>query len=96
MAIGCSLLNITLSSEYGSVVEEQIRSGRFGSPEEVVCAALRLFTGGPERTGIASKEELNAKIQEGLDDLTRGAVIPGDVDEARLRERSQRKRATLG
>lgn len=86
-------MTVTLPPELEAVIDEHLKIGRFKSPEEVLRAALRFLDAGPNRTRFSSTDELNRKIQEGLDDIERGDVIPGDLVEKEMRELSKARRA---
>jgi antitoxin ParD1/3/4 len=70
-------MNVSLTRELESMVEERVRSGRSQSASEVVREALRLLTEVEEVRSLRLKE-LRKEIAAGLHDLDRGAAAPFD------------------
>lgn len=70
--------HVSLSPEDAAFVDEQVKSGRFQSPDEVVKRALLNFRE-TDQFFVATVDELNAKIEEGLRDVAEGRVL--DLDE---------------
>jgi antitoxin ParD1/3/4 len=84
-------MEIALPEPIQAFVEESVQSGRYGSREEVVCAALRLL----ENREAERQEKLaalEAELLPAVEAVRRGETIPFDeaaVEEI-LREGRQR------
>jgi putative addiction module CopG family antidote len=79
-------VDIALSEEAMSVIEQKLASGEFESAEAVVDAAMRLLQARDHEYG----EWLRAAVQRGEESVAAGRVV--SVDEAfwkKLRERYQ-------
>lgn len=71
-------MNVALKPELEKFVEEQVKTGRFDTPEAVVAAALTRLTPG----------QLQAMVDEGEADIARGDVLTiGQVREHFRRRR---------
>ncbi len=74
-------MRITLNiPELESFVEEQVKSGCYPSPEDVVNGALALLRG-QVQASTAEIEELRAALAVGIDEADRGLSEPWDADE---------------
>ena len=91
-------MHIELSEQARRMIDQQMQSGEFASPEEVVERALGLLTESrlahprcvDPATGRELEEgELKALIQEGFDDEAAGRVGPLDVDDIKRRGRER-------
>ena len=83
-------INIYLPQEYEARVRDYVSSGRFGSPSEVICEALRLldiYQGLQQRYSTALKED----IGKGLADAAAGRVRAVDMDAVMAEGRSRRE-----
>ena len=71
-------MNISLTKELEEVVEQRVRSGRYGSASEVVRDALRLLE---ERDRLRELRfmELKRDVAAGVAELDRGETTPLDV-----------------
>lgn len=71
-------MNISLTAELEEVVDQRVRSGRYGSASEVVREALRLLE---ERDRLRELRfaELKRDVTAGVAELDRGASAPLDV-----------------
>lgn len=85
---------VTLNPELARFVEDQIKAGRYRTPEDVVNGALSVLQGHQQ---LASDElaPLRAAIQVGWDEAERGEVEEWDINDIRaegrrLREESQK------
>jgi len=68
-------MQVTLSPEMQKIVEERVRSGAFGSPEEVVAAGLSLLSEDPLADLPPEElEELRHEIRRGTEALDRGEI----------------------
>lgn len=85
-------MNVKISGDDELFVREEVNSGRYDSPQEVVQEGLRLLH---ERETLEKqwREGLNRKIEEGLAELDRGEGIPVEEAFRALREKSQTRRA---
>lgn len=61
-------MDVTLTPELEKLIQERLKTGRYGSAAELVREALRLYF---------NVEELNRRIDEGLGQLDRGEGIGG-------------------
>ena len=66
------------------MLRHQLEIGAFTSPEEVVESALGLLA-----APSSSLESLQAKIQEGLDDIVAGRMAPLNIEETIRRGRER-------
>jgi Arc/MetJ-type ribon-helix-helix transcriptional regulator len=89
---------IQLSEHSMEVIEEQVRSGDFQSPAEVVETAIELlewhrstpFQHFDNATGRPlTDDEVRALIQEGLEDVANGRVGPVDAEDIKRRGRER-------
>lgn len=69
-------MSLTLSPEFSARVLARSAAAST-TPEELLDEALTIWEAG-ELPPAADREELNRKIQEGLDQLDRGEAIPGE------------------
>lgn len=71
-------MNISLTKELEAVVDQRVRSGRYGSASEVVREALRLLE---ERDRLRELRvlELKRDVAAGVAELDRGETAPLDV-----------------
>jgi putative addiction module CopG family antidote len=69
------MLRVTLPEPMEAFVEESVRSGRFRSATEVLCAALELLRQQDERE--QKRAELEAELLKGLDSPSR-VMTEGD------------------
>ena len=79
------IMELSLSPELQRFVDEKVRSGRYGSSQEVVLAALAVLMqhDGLEAYSTSELEVmypgLRGKIAEGLQDLREGRVTDGEA-----------------
>jgi len=66
-------LNITLGDRFENFIREQVESGRYDDPSEVVRAALRLLEN-EEELRKRKLAELDASIARGIADAESGRV----------------------
>lgn len=62
---------------YADLIRELVESGRFESPEEVILAGLELLHH-EELLRQARIEDMRQKVQEGLEDVKAGRVVPAE------------------
>jgi antitoxin ParD1/3/4 len=81
-------MNISLPEHMQRFVEEQVKSGGYETPSEYVQALIR------EAQIRAAKEELDARLVEGLESGPATPMTKGDWDELKRRvwEREQQNK----
>jgi antitoxin ParD1/3/4 len=84
-------MNVSLTPELETLVQQKVQSGLYSSASEVVREALRLLN---DRDTVQQQrlEELRREIKIGLDDLNHGRVVPGEQVFAELKQRSEARR----
>lgn len=82
-------MNVSLTPELERLIRDKVASGEYVSESEVVSEALRLLVLQDQRYQ-RKVEALQAKIQQGIDDLDAGRASP--IDEAFTRLRARRER----
>lgn len=88
-------MNISITPELEKFVQQEVRTGLYQSASEVIRAALRRLKEDKERKPrfmVSTKEELEEKLLEGIEQLDRGEGIPGDQVFAELKARSAQHR----
>ena len=83
-------MNVHLTPELESLVQNKVKTGRYNSASEVVREALRLFER-REQIRELQVRELRKRINQGWASLERGEGVDGD-EFFRLLEREERKR----
>ena len=63
-------MHIELPAEQQTFIENLVASGRFSSPNDAICEAVRL---------LISREELKRKIQVGIEQADRGMLTDHDT-----------------
>ena len=76
-------MTITLRPEHEHLITEALRSGAYGTPDEVIERALELFHS-QEEWLKANRQAIDAKIRRGMEELDRGEGIPEDELDAYL------------
>ena len=79
-------MTITLRPEQEKVVASAIRSGAYGTPDEVIDRALEILQFENEWL-LENKHLVNEKIDRAVSQLDRGEGIAGDELPARLDKR---------
>ena len=87
-------MKISLSSEARKFIEEQVNSGRYSSPSEVMGEALRMLSE-KERSRAKQFAELKEKIRVGIEASERGEVVDGEEFFAELEEESRQIEAEM-
>lgn len=64
-------MNITITGELEELINEQLKSGLFDSPSQVIREGLRLLREQNQLREIR-REELRREIQKGIDDIREG------------------------
>ncbi len=84
-------MNVKVSGDAEVFIREEVASGRYGSPREVVQEGLRLLHE-RETSDTQWRQRLDRQIQEGLAQLDRGEAFPGEEIFQSLREKSRTRR----
>lgn len=84
-------MNVSLTPEFETFVDDKLKSGTFSSASEVVRAGLRLLQ---ERDAEHSAllEALRQDVRLGREQLRRGESTPGAEVFQRLREKNKARR----
>jgi antitoxin ParD1/3/4 len=77
-------MTISLSPELEHFVSEEVKEGRFSTPEDVVSSALQM---------LKAEEELRRKIRVGIEQADRGDFVEFNAETIK-REGRQRLAAT--
>jgi len=87
--------NVNLTDHFDRFINEGVASGRFGNASEVVREGLRLLEQ-REKKEKAYLEWFRAAVQEGIDDMERGAYVtlnsPQELDDS-MEDRFQKAKA---
>ena len=85
-------MNVSLTPELESIVNQKVESGMYNSASEVVREGLRLLQQRDEmrETKLAA---LRAEIQKGIDDLEAGRYRDGEVVMSEIRERLMQRKS---
>ena len=86
-------MQVNLPPDLADVVRERIASGRFGSPEEVVRAALTLMAA--EQAGDDAAA-IRAKIEHGWRQSQAGQVVDGSEAAKRWQDREDARKPAMG
>jgi len=84
-------MNISLTPELETMIQEKVRSGLYQTASEVVREALRLFQEREQLYAIRL-EELRKEIAKGIEQLERGEVAPLDIEAIKAKARDRWKR----
>lgn len=74
-------MNIVLPTDIAKYVDGLVAAGQFESTNDAVVAGVRLLMG---------RQQLQADIQQGIDELDAGQGIDGEIVFAELRERANK------
>jgi antitoxin ParD1/3/4 len=89
-------MNVSLTPQLESFVQEKVSSGLYTSASEVIREALRMMEE-QDQLKAMRLEALYKEVQKGIDQLDRGEGIPFDPEEikaeARRRKDLKQKRA---
>jgi putative addiction module CopG family antidote len=79
-----------IPAEWEDYVAEQVNSGRFANPGEVIADALSL-----QRDDHRKLQALRIEVQKGLDDIEAGRISYATADDiiARVKQRQRQKSA---
>lgn len=84
-------MNVSLTPEFETFVDEKLKSGTYSSASEVVRAGLRLLQE-QDAEHAARLEALRRDVRLGRAQLTRGEGTPGTEVFKRLRKKGQSRR----
>ena len=71
-------MNVQLTPELDQFVQSTVQAGRFNSPTEMVCEALRLLEQ-TDRLHNIQLQELRNRIDRGLGEAGRGERVDGET-----------------
>lgn len=92
----CSVsMNVSLTPELETLVDQKVKSGMYNSASEVVREGLRLLQQRDEMRE-AKLNALRAEIQKGIDDLEAGRFRDGAEAMAEIKERLLARRPQNG
>lgn len=88
-------MNVSLTPQLESFVQEKVASGLYTSASEVIREALRMMEEQDHLKAI-KLEALRKEIDKGLAQLERGEHVPLDIEKlkSKVRERQQKTPAT--
>ncbi|MGH9550696.1 MAG: ribbon-helix-helix domain-containing protein [Terriglobales bacterium] len=85
-------MNLSLDPEVQKLIDERVKSGRYGSAEDVIAAAL-LTLDQQERVGDFGPGELDALLAEGEQSIEKEGTLDGDEAFRKRRARRDSKRS---
>jgi antitoxin ParD1/3/4 len=83
-------MNLTLKPEHQKLIEEQLNTGYYANPDEIIAEALQLL--GKREQYRRWAEEVGKKIDIAAEQLDRGEGIDGETAIAQLGARFQKNR----
>ena len=90
-------MNVSLTPELETLVNEKVKSGDYNSASEVVRAALRLFKDQDELRRIR-REEVRREVMKGVEEIKNGSGVAYDsaeeLAEAVIKRRKSRRSAS--
>jgi len=84
-------MKITLKSEQAELIQQQINSGKYQTPEEVIAEALALLDR-RDRDYQIWVEETRKKVDVAIEELRQGEGIEGEVVVAQLKDKLNKAR----
>ena len=81
-------MDVTLTPELEQIISEEVESGRYASPAEVVGEGLRLLKERDEVNTIRL-EELRRDIELGIQQADAGELVPGEQVFKTIRKRNK-------
>jgi antitoxin ParD1/3/4 len=84
-------MNVTLKSEQAELIQQQINSGKYQTPEEVIAEALQLLDR-RDREYENWVEETRQKVDIAIEELRQGEGIDGEVIIAQLKDKLKQAR----
>jgi Arc/MetJ-type ribon-helix-helix transcriptional regulator len=83
---------IELDPKIEERIKQEVESGRFENPQELVTVAVEEYLREPDVLKAYTREEIEEKIDRGLADIEAGRVYDGEEVFQRLREKSAAQR----
>ena len=80
-------MQIVLPPDVEAFVQEQLNSGNYQSPVDVVLAAIDLLRQQEEE----KSQKLRQAVEVGLEDSRQGRVVDGPAEMARIRENLRKR-----
>ncbi len=87
-------MEVRLTEEEARFVEDQVASGRYGAPHEVIADALRVLQGSAPLTA-EERSRFEATLAEAEAEIEGGQGISGEQIIAELRALSHERRAKI-
>lgn len=84
-------MNVTLKSEQAELIQQQINSGKYQTPEEVIAEALQLLDR-RDREYENWVEETRQKVDIAIEELRQGEGIDGELVIAQLKDKLKQAR----
>ena len=72
-------MSVLLTPELEQLVEAQVKSGRYGSANEVLAEAIRLWEQRYETLSPGERARFRRQSGEGWDQAQNGEVVDGDI-----------------
>ncbi|HMJ07393.1 MAG TPA: type II toxin-antitoxin system ParD family antitoxin [Pyrinomonadaceae bacterium] len=88
-------MNVSLTTELESIVDQKVKSGMYNSASEVVREGLRLLQQRDEMRET-KLNALRAEIQKGIEDLEAGRYRDGDEAMAEIKDRLVKRKLQNG
>jgi antitoxin ParD1/3/4 len=85
-------MDVSLTSDLESLVNEKVVSGEYPSASEVIGEGLRLLEERDDRSAHRL-EELRREIAIGLEEADRGELAPRDIENIKAEGRRLRKKS---
>ena len=85
-------MDVSLTPDLESLVNEKVESGEYRSASEVICEGLRLLKERDDRSAHRV-EELRREIAIGLEEADRGEVAPLDIEGIKAEGRRPKKKS---
>lgn len=82
-------MNLLLKPEHQKLIEDQLRTGRYANPDEIIAEALELLNKRDQYQEWS--EEIGQKIDIAAQQLDRGEGIDGESAIAQIRRKLQKK-----
>jgi antitoxin ParD1/3/4 len=84
------MMQISLKPEQEKFIEDQLRSGAYRTPDEVISVALDLLESDPiDNLSVNELEDLRQAINVGAQEADRGDVAPWNVADVKAKVRQR-------
>lgn len=87
-------MNLSLTPEFEKLIADQVASGEYATPGEVVWHALTLLEQS-EKSRSEQIEEFNRELQARIDSLDEGKFVTAEESQQHFAERSAQRRDEL-